>query len=140
SLNVGSDQLPPLPVALLYDGRSTSSSGSGTGSERNSTGLTTLKMAVFAPMPSASATSAVSVKPGVRSRLRSPNVRSRSIASPGLLQQRGLRLSRLVDDAAVEQRHRAGRVARVLVVVRHHHDGGAALVQLLQELHHRLAV
>ena len=48
----------------------TSRSGSGKGSGFSRTPLTTLKMAVLAPMPSASVTSVARVKAGVRSRRR----------------------------------------------------------------------
>jgi hypothetical protein len=41
-------------------------SGSGTGSGRSSRLFTMLKMAVFAPIPSASMTQATVVKPGLR--------------------------------------------------------------------------
>ena len=50
--------------------RPTSRSGSGNGSGFSSTLSTTLKMAVLAPIPSASVTSVASVKAGVRSRRR----------------------------------------------------------------------
>jgi hypothetical protein len=42
----------------------TSRSGAGNGKDFSSTPFTTEKMAVFAPMPSASVTTATSVKPG----------------------------------------------------------------------------
>jgi hypothetical protein len=45
-------------------------SGSGYGSGRSTTALTTLKMAVVAPMPSASVRIAVSANEGWRRRLR----------------------------------------------------------------------
>jgi hypothetical protein len=39
---------------------------------RSSTASTTLKMAVFAPMPSASVSTAINVKPGCLSNIRAP--------------------------------------------------------------------
>ena len=54
----------------------TSSSGFLTGSERNSSVLMTLKMAVFAPMPSARVSTATAVKPGFFSNWRKANLRS----------------------------------------------------------------
>src|SRR2546429_6541377 len=53
-----------------------SRSGSGPGMGFNSVELTTLKMAVFAPMPSASVSTATAVKPGFFSNWRKANLRS----------------------------------------------------------------
>ena len=50
----------------------TSSSGAGNGSGFKRTALTTLKMAVFAPIPSASVSTATSVKPGCLISWRNP--------------------------------------------------------------------
>ena len=47
-------------------------SGSGKGSGRSNTALTTLKIAVFAPIPSARVITAIAVKPGRFSKLRIP--------------------------------------------------------------------
>ena len=47
-------------------------SGSGYGSGRSMTALTTLKMAALAPMPSASVRSAAVVNAGVRTSVRQP--------------------------------------------------------------------
>ena len=49
---------------------STSARGSRTGSVASSTLFSRLKMAVFAPMPSASEATATSVKPGLARRTR----------------------------------------------------------------------
>src|SRR5439155_7684992 len=54
----------------------TSRSGSRYGSGRSKTALTTLKIAVFAPMPSASVSTATAVKPGFFSNWRKANLRS----------------------------------------------------------------
>ena len=51
--------------------RITSRSASGYGSGRSSSALATLKIAAFAPMPSASDSTTDAAKPGRRSRLRS---------------------------------------------------------------------
>jgi len=42
------------------------------GNRRNITALTTLKMTVFAPMPSASVSTAIRVKPGCFTNIRAP--------------------------------------------------------------------
>jgi hypothetical protein len=44
--------------------------GSRNGSRSSSTALTIVKIAVLAPMPSASASTAMTVKPGVRTHIR----------------------------------------------------------------------
>src|SRR5205823_8931872 len=54
----------------------TSRSGFLKGSGRSNTALTTLKIAVFAPMPSASVSTATAVKPGFFSNWRRANLRS----------------------------------------------------------------
>ena len=53
-----------LPRAPSMVRNSTSSSGFLTGRERSSTSFTRLKMAVLAPMPSASDSTAMALKPG----------------------------------------------------------------------------
>ncbi|MBZ5620933.1 MAG: hypothetical protein LAQ69_19725 [Acidobacteriia bacterium] len=50
----------------------TSRPASATGIGRSNTAYTTLKMALFAPMPSASASTAMALTPGVRSSIRIP--------------------------------------------------------------------
>jgi hypothetical protein len=47
-------------------------SGSAIGNGRNNTVLTRLKIAVFAPMPNASVTTAIKVKPGCLNNIRAP--------------------------------------------------------------------
>ncbi len=54
-----------LPRAPSMVRRSTNSSGFLTGSDRNRKSLTRLKIAVFAPMPSATESIATAVKPGL---------------------------------------------------------------------------
>src|SRR5438128_12541513 len=54
----------------------TSRSAAGNGNGRSSTPLTTLKMAVFAPMPRASVSTATAVKPGFFSNWRKADLRS----------------------------------------------------------------
>jgi hypothetical protein len=54
----------------------TSRDGSRYGSGRSSTALTTEKIAVFAPMPSASVSTATAVKPGFLRIVRTPNLTS----------------------------------------------------------------
>src|SRR5207249_9281147 len=54
----------------------TSRSASGKGNGRNKTPFTTLKMAVFAPMPSASVSTATAVKPGFFRNCRKANFKS----------------------------------------------------------------
>ena len=58
----------PIPGAASHT--PTSGSGSSKGSGLSSTPRTTLKMAVLAPMPSASVKTAISVNMGARSRRR----------------------------------------------------------------------
>src|SRR5437773_578136 len=60
----------------LFSQLHTSRSGFLKGSGRSSTALTKLKMAVFAPMPSASVSTATAVKPGFFSNWRKANFRS----------------------------------------------------------------
>src|SRR5437879_3690193 len=54
----------------------TSRSAAGKGNDRSTTPLTTLKMAVVAPMPSASVSTATAVKPGFFTNCRTANLRS----------------------------------------------------------------
>jgi hypothetical protein len=65
------------PMVLFRPGRWAPSShndtmrwGSRNGSRSSSTALTIVKIAVLAPMPSASASTAMTVKPGVRTHIR----------------------------------------------------------------------
>jgi len=51
---------------------SASSSGFRTGSERSRTAFNNWKIAVFAPMPSASVKTAINVKPGFFNSVRAP--------------------------------------------------------------------
>src|SRR5207244_5407181 len=60
----------------LRDRMSSSRSAPGNRSDRSSTPSTTLNTAVLAPMPSASVTTAASVKPGLRASVRSAYRRS----------------------------------------------------------------
>src|SRR6266540_6758381 len=64
------------PGSLELSKRRTSLSGSRYGSGLRSTPLTTLNMAVFAPMPSARVNTATAVKPGFFSSWRKANFRS----------------------------------------------------------------
>src|SRR5690348_7587544 len=69
----------PMTVLGLPDQSArncTSWPGSGYGSGLSRTALTTLKMAVFAPMPSASVSTATAVKPGCFNNWRMANLRS----------------------------------------------------------------
>src|SRR6516225_8613287 len=99
-------------------------------------------------MPSAMTAITVSVKPGVRRSDRSAYLMSWKSVSMGRLPGSGLgaeATSRsvpalLVHDAAVEELDRALRVAREPGVVRDHADRAALLVQVAQQVHHRLAV
>ena len=49
-------------------------------------------------------------------------------------------LCRVLDDAAIEELHRAIGVRGVARIVRHHADRRAAAMQLGEQIHHRLAV
>ena len=72
------DILPPGPSIVRS---STSSSGFLTGSERRRKSFTRLKIAVFAPMPSASEKIATTQKPGLLRSCRSASLRSLMEAS-----------------------------------------------------------
>src|ERR1041385_7116940 len=60
----------------MVDQRNTSLSAPGYGNGRNSTASTTLKIAVLAPMPSASVTMAIKLNTGLRTIIRQPKRRS----------------------------------------------------------------
>src|SRR5262245_56125689 len=80
------------------------------------------------------------VKAGARSRttFRCDPTIGRPLALPG--RGSGDRCGGvLLDDASVEQVDAALGVPRVAGVVRHHAQRGAAPVELLEQLHHRLA-
>jgi hypothetical protein len=64
-----------------FERRVTRRCGSGYGNGRNSTPFTTLKMAVFAPIPKARVITATRVKPGFLPNERSANFRSEIIGS-----------------------------------------------------------
>src|SRR4030081_1257500 len=65
-----------LPEFARRSHTTTSRSGSLNGNGRSSTALTTLKIAVFAPMPSASVMTATAVNPGFFKSWRKANFRS----------------------------------------------------------------
>ena len=65
-----------IPFCGLRSHSITRCSGSGYGSGLSNTPLTTLKIAVFAPMPRASVKIASNVKPGCFRNIRTPNCRS----------------------------------------------------------------
>src|SRR6266540_3381616 len=65
-----------LSMSFDFSETNTSRPGSLNGGGRSSTALTTLKIAVFAPMPSASVSTATAVKPGFFSSWRMANLRS----------------------------------------------------------------
>src|ERR1051325_1994408 len=145
----------------------TSDDTSATGSGRRRTTLIRLKIAVFAPIPSARDNTAAVVKPGLLRSIRAAYRISRIKDPGGCAPQHsalvipavivGGRLVRYVeaaflellfgplaavflDDAAVEEMDGAIRVARVARVVRDHADRGAFAVQLAEQFHDRLAV
>ena len=72
----GTFEVPLIPLTLngrpACHSNSTSRSGSLTGKVLSSTASTTLKMAVFAPMPNASESTATVVKPLCLSSIRQP--------------------------------------------------------------------
>src|SRR5437660_4501415 len=65
-----------LSMSFDFSETNTSHPGSLNGGGRSSTALTTLKIAVFAPMPSASVSTATMVKPGFFSNWRKANFKS----------------------------------------------------------------
>src|SRR5690606_13115445 len=129
----------------------TSRSPSGYGSGFSMNALMTLKIAVFAPMPSARVSTAASTKPG---RLRSARLAYRRSSAIALISLpvlsihgradafvRAQLLQRLlVDDLAVEHRDAPLGALRETRVVRHHADGGAVRVQLVEQPHDGIAV
>src|SRR5438046_10127718 len=95
-----------------------------------------LKIAVFAPMPSASTMMMVALKPGALRISRS--AWRRSVNTDPVLFSDSL-LHPLLDHTAVEQMDAALGVPGVARIVRDHADGGAAAVQLLEQVHHGFA-
>src|SRR5258708_2223041 len=79
-LNLGTLAPPNVPCGPVFIS-CTSDCGSGYLRGLSRIVLTTEKMAVFAPMPTARITMAVTVKPGVLASDRSPNLRSRHKSS-----------------------------------------------------------
>jgi hypothetical protein len=75
SSNIATDRSSCRPFGLSVDIR-TSRPGSSTGSVRSTSALTRLKMALFAPMPSASDSTATAVKPGFLLSVRAANFTS----------------------------------------------------------------
>ncbi len=65
-----------LSMSFDFSETNTSRPGSLNGGGRSSTALTTLKIAAFAPMPSASVSTTTVVKPGFFSNWRKANLRS----------------------------------------------------------------
>src|SRR5262245_27700327 len=65
-----------LFVVVSFFHATTRRSCSGKGSGRSNTAYTTLKIAVFAPMPNASVTTAIKLKPGFFNNIRAPMRRS----------------------------------------------------------------
>src|SRR5689334_6593602 len=109
-------------------------SASSNGRPRRITALTSVKTALLAPIPSASAITAASVNQRSFTRRRIAKRRSWRIC---ISDRRHLQV--LFDDAAVEQVDVALRVAGVARIVGDHADGGAGAVQLMEQVHHRLA-
>src|SRR5688572_12706597 len=119
-------------------------SESGYGSGLSTTRSTIAKMATLAPTASDNVRIAAPAKPGERRSDRTARRRScRKVSNMRLLRRAARGLydgQRFLDHAAVEQVNVSRRVRGVARVVRHHADRGAGLVQLLEEVHHRLAV
>src|SRR3954464_9119956 len=153
-LRCDSGRLPGLRWSVVET--SISACGSWTGRGRSSTALTRLKIAVLAPMPSASDNTATSVNPGLLASIRRPYLMScmvglRNADDQTLMRdveaaffQLALALGALAavlfDDPAVEQVNRAIGVARVARVVRDHADRRPFTVQLAEQFHDRFAV
>ena len=60
------------PLGRVGSPTETSSSGARTGSDRSIAASISVKIAVFAPMPSASDSTAMAVNPGLRRSMRTP--------------------------------------------------------------------
>src|SRR6185503_4871869 len=95
---------------------------------RNSTRLA---MMVVAAIETARVTTTTAAEPDCRRTVRSACRRPAMASDDG---------ERFLDHAAVEQVDVSRGVRRVACIVRDHADGRARHVQLLQEVHHRLAV
>src|SRR5438046_6281348 len=108
----------------------TISSGVLNGNGRSSTVSITLKIALFAPMPSASVRMAITAKTGALISIRKAYLRS---VSMGFYWLAGPKNSS--DDESVSQLDDAIAVGCVHIRVRHLDDGGALLVQGLEHLH-----
>src|SRR5437899_2519010 len=65
-----------LSMSFDFSETNTNRSGSWNGGGRNTTAFITLNIAVFAPMPSASMSTATTVKPGFFNNCRTANLRS----------------------------------------------------------------
>src|SRR6266850_8508666 len=119
------------------------------GSGRSSTAFTTLKMAVFAPMPRASVRTATSVKPGLLASIRNAYRKScrkfditylpalrRGLCSGGL-RRAGSRSGRrrLADHPAILQLDNAASIRRVSLGVRDLNNRRACVVQSLEQFH-----
>src|SRR5215471_17969811 len=147
-------------VVSIATRRDASANGNGF----NSTPLTMLKMAVLAPMPSASTMTISALKPGDLRRSRSAWRKSVNMKGSGLRALGGAVTARLrspqplapspvpsrvlfgdghfrlfFDDAPVEHVNAAIGVTRVSRVVRDHANRGAGAVQFTQQVHDRFA-
>ena len=85
SIGRRAEKRPVRPFGVSAMRISASSFGRDTGSVRRRTASRSWKIAVFAPMPSASDRIATTAKPGVRRRRRTPYFRSRHSVSTKLM-------------------------------------------------------
>src|SRR5260370_5925774 len=114
----------------------------GNGRGRSSTAFTTLKIAVFAPMPRGMVNPTTAAKPGIFTSMRIPYPSSCTKQFIGVPPRSGAAASFLclLDDAAIEQMNVALGEIRVPLIVRNHANGRAVAVQIAQQFHDRLAV
>src|SRR5260370_16209430 len=117
-------------------------SGSGKGSGRSSTPYTTVNIAVFAPIPSASVKTATTVNPGLFASTRIPKRRSCQMVLisylPALCSD--ARFLRLLDDSAVKQMNGTLGEVCVTLIVCNHVNTHAVSVQVAQQLHDGFAL
>src|SRR5580704_6159965 len=141
----------------------TSRLGSRKGMGRSNTALTTLKIAVFAPIPSTRAKSAIALKLGLFQSIRTAKRRSlqrlsiragqmQVVCHGNLLQIRELyyccvrlwddsaRNRALIGDPTIDDVDDPVAVFRVPLVVRHLDDRRAGVIQLLEQIHNLLAL
>src|SRR4051794_22562222 len=114
---------------------------------RRRSALIVENIVVDAPMPRATARTAIAVNPGVFTSIRTAYLRSRNIRprvcvymAEILTNHRSLGCHPIFHDATVEEMNRAIGVLGKTSIVRDHADRRAAIVQFLEQRHDRFTV